>query len=224
MVGNPCDPEDFCHIPSRQHFFFFALVLLWKLIEWMIHGCKSRLRVRLTWIQNRKPLWLLSRRLQWIFFLISLFFYHFGLRQIASRRPSTHTPVCQAAAWATSLAFHLILLFLFFHILIINVALPTAGIHYLWETRAAPLQSPFFFFLKSSKWWAKCREREGAIQWLGQVLLPRALRALSAGLIVGTCADGGPSDCLLRINPATGTLFSAGIPLRTKRPEYKDAF
>lgn len=83
----------------------------------------------------------------------------------------------------------------------------------------------FSFFLTAARGgYSPEREREAAIQCPGQVLLPRALLVLSPDLIVSTCADGGPSYCLPRINPAAGSLFSAGIPLRAKRPEYKDAY
>lgn len=168
-----------------------------------------------------------SLRLQWIFLFLFLYFLSRCSGTNCITAPfQTHLDVTSQPARRHLVLFNLMLLFFFFHTHTNCVTLPRAGIHYLRETGEAPLQSSFQFFLlnSGSKRCVKPRESEAAIQCPGQVLLPRELRALSLDLIVSTCADGGPSHCLPRINPAAGNLFSAGIPLRAKRPEYKDAY
>lgn len=118
----------------------------------------------------------------------------------------THLDVTSQPAQRHLVLFNLMLLFFFFHTHTNCVTLPTAGIHYRRETGERLFKAFFLFLLlnSSSKRCVKPRESEAAIQCPGQVLLPRELRALSLDLIVSTCADGGPSHGLPRINPAAG--------------------
>lgn len=85
------------------HLFFIlvddeSLFVFWgKMNERLIHGFRNHLHVRLTWmastcsLHNRKLLWLLSQRLQWIFYFYFSILYHVAQGQIASLRHSKHT-------------------------------------------------------------------------------------------------------------------------------------
>lgn len=142
------------------------------------------------------------------FFLITLFrvkFHHGAI---------SHTPACHlTSSSATSPAFHLTLLFFFFHILTNYVSLPTAGIYYLWETRAAPLQSSFLFFLKKQPFnaQARCCLHVRYVRSLQTWLL--ALMQMAAQAIVyrvsillpGVCSL--PESCCEQSAPNTKTLI-----------------